>query len=253
MTGVAAVFYRDYRQRITNIGFMFWDMFVPIAYLTLFGTGFDRLLPASLVVGDQTLGYAAFLLPGVLAMTAFTVAMNTSWGFFMDRDSGIFYEILTYPITRRQFLIGKICFNMLLSVIGSLLAIAVGVLAMNVRVRWDLLPLTIGAIMLTTAGWFFLFSIVAVRLRRMDSFNTFTSATYILLMFVSTMFYPTAELPAWFRGAAWLNPMTWQVDLLRFSLLGIGVPTVVLMETAAFGVFAVACLAFAVRTINHAA
>jgi ABC-2 type transport system permease protein len=253
MTGVAAVFYRDYRQRITNIGFMFWDMFVPIAYLTLFGTGFDRLLPASLVVGDQTLGYAAFLLPGVLAMTAFTVAMNTSWGFFMDRDSGIFYEILTYPITRRQFLIGKICFNMLLSVIGSLLAIAVGVLAMNVRVRWDLLPLTIGAIMLTTAGWFFLFSIVAVRLRRMDSFNTFTSATYILLMFVSTMFYPTAELPVWFRGAAWLNPMTWQVDLLRFSLLGIGAPAVVLMETAAFGVFAVACLAFAVRTIDSAA
>jgi ABC-2 type transport system permease protein len=253
MTGVAAVFYRDYRQRITNIGFMFWDMFVPIAYLTLFGTGFDRLLPASLVVGDQTLGYAAFLLPGVLAMTAFTVAMNTSWGFFMDRDSGIFYEILTYPITRRQFLIGKICFNMLLSVIGSLLAIAVGVLAMNVRVRWGLLPLTIGAIMLTTAGWFFLFSIVAVRLRQMDSFYTFTSATYILLMFVSTMFYPTAELPVWFRGAAWLNPMTWQVDLLRFSLLGIGAPTVVLMETAAFGVFAVACLAFAVRTIDRAA
>jgi ABC-2 type transport system permease protein len=253
MTGVAAVFYRDYRQRITNIGFMFWDMFVPIAYLTLFGTGFDRLLPASLAVGDQTLGYAAFLLPGVLAMTAFTVAMNTSWGFFMDRDSGIFYEILTYPITRRQFLIGKICFNMLLSVIGSLLAIAVGVLAMNVRVRWDLLPLTIGAIMLTTAGWFFLFSIVAVRLRRMDSFNTFTSATYILLMFVSTMFYPTTDLPAWFRGAAWLNPMTWQVDMLRFSLLGIGAPAVVLMETAAFGVFAVACLAFAVRTIDRAA
>ena len=252
MTGVAAVFYRDYRQRITNIGFMFWDMFVPIAYLTLFGTGFDRLLPASLVVDGQALGYATFLLPGILAMTAFSVAMNTSWGFFMDKDSGIFYEVLTYPITRRQFLIGKICFNVLLSVIGSLLAVGVGVLAMNASIRWDLLPLTVAVIMVTTAGWFFMFSTFAVRVRRMDSFNTFTSAAYIILMFISTMFYPISELPAWFRWAAQLNPMTWQVDLLRFSLLGTGAPAVVFAEGVAFVVFTVAGLAVAVRTIDRA-
>ena len=59
----------------------------------------------------------------MIAMTAFSVAMNTAWGFFMDKDSGIFYELLTYPITRRQLLIGKGCFNVLLSVIGALLAI----------------------------------------------------------------------------------------------------------------------------------
>lgn len=28
MNGVAAVFYRDYRQRITNVAFVFWDLFV---------------------------------------------------------------------------------------------------------------------------------------------------------------------------------------------------------------------------------
>ncbi len=47
MTGIAAVIYRDWRQRITNIGFVFWDLFVPIAYLTLFGTGFERALARS--------------------------------------------------------------------------------------------------------------------------------------------------------------------------------------------------------------
>ena len=39
MRGILAVFYRDYRQRITNIGWLFWDLFVPVAYLVLFGTG----------------------------------------------------------------------------------------------------------------------------------------------------------------------------------------------------------------------
>jgi ABC-2 type transport system permease protein len=253
MSGIAAVVYRDWRQRITNIGFVFWDLFVPIAYLMLFGTGFERALATAFVVDGQPLEYTAYLLPGVIAMTAFSVAMNTAWGFFMDKDSGIFYELLTYPITRRQLLIGKVCFNVLLSAAGALLAITLGVWVMGVPVRWDLLPLTAIVIMATTAGWFFLLSILAIRLQRMDAFNTVTSAAYIFLMFLSTMFYPLADLPGWFRWVARINPMTWQVDMLRFSLLGTGAPTIILLETLAFAVFAIVCLAFAVRALDRAA
>jgi ABC-2 type transport system permease protein len=253
MTGIAAIFYRDYRQRMTNVGFVFWDLFVPLAYLVLFGLGFERMLGGALVVEGHAIGYTAFLLPGVLAMVTFTVAMNTSWGFFMDKDSGIFYELLTYPVTRSQILIGKIGFNVLLSVIGSLLAIVLGVVAMDTRIRWDLLPLTAMIVMLTTAGWFFLFSVFAIRLRRMDTFNTLTSAAYILLMFFSSMFYPLAGLPPWFRALAYFNPMTWQVDILRFSLLGAGTPSVILAEGAAVLLFVAICLALAVRALNRAA
>lgn len=252
MREIAAVVYRDWRQRITNVGFVFWDLFVPVAYLTLFGTGFERALATSFVVDGQPLDYTAYLLPGVIAMTAFSVAMNTAWGFFMDKDSGIFFELLTYPITRRQLLIGKVCFNVLLSVLGAFLTIAVGVFMMDVRIRWELLPLTTLVIMVTTAGWFFLLSIFAIRLQRMDAFNTLTSAAYIFLMFLSTMFYPLGELPEWFRGAARINPMTWQVDLLRYTLLGTGTPAIILLEGLAFGVFTLLCLAFAVCALDSA-
>ena len=97
MSGIGAVFYRDYRQRMTNIGFLFWDMFVPLAYLILFGLGFERMLGGGVAVGGEAFGYTAFLLPGVLGMVTFSVAMNTSWGFFMDKDSGIFYDWLSLP------------------------------------------------------------------------------------------------------------------------------------------------------------
>lgn len=253
MNGMTAVFYRDYRQRITNIVYVFWDLFVPIAYLLLFGMGFERSVAASFVVDGQQVGYGAFLLPGVIAMTTFSVAMNTSWSFFMDKDSGIFYELLTYPVTRRELLVGKICFNVLLGAVGSFLAIALGVIVMKIKIQWDLLPLTAGAIVATTAGWFFLFSIFAIRLRRMDAFNTLTSAAYIILMFVSTMFYPINELPFWFRWAARLNPMTWQVDLLRFGLLGTGQPMMVFIQSFAFAAFTAVCLALAVRALNRVA
>ena len=253
MKGVAAVFYRDYRQRMTNIGFVFWDLFAPLAYLMLFGLGFERMIGGTFSVDGNTFGYTAFLLPGVLAMVTFTVAMNTSWGFFMDKDSGIFDELLTYPITRQELLIGKIGFNVLLSLIGASLVIALGVAALDVRIRWELLPLVAVVVIAATAGWFFLFSIFAIKLQRMDAFNTLTSAAYILLMFVSTMFYPIVDMPVWFRWVAYLNPMTWQVDLLRFGLLGVGTPVTLMLEGAALVVFVGICLAFAVRTLNRAA
>ena len=250
MRGILAVFYRDYRQRITNIGWLFWDLFVPVAYLVLFGTGFDRAMAGGFDAGAGV-DYVAFLLPGVLAMTCFGVAMNTSWGFFMDKDSGIFYELLSYPITREQLLVGKILFNVLLSITGSVLVVMVAVLAMDVDIRVSALPLTFLAVAITTAGWFFLFSIFAVSLQRMDSFNTFTSAAYIILMFISTMFYPIDQLPLWFRGAAMLNPMTWQVDVLRYTILGVDSGMVV-VESLAFLAFAGICLVFASRTISRA-
>jgi ABC-2 type transport system permease protein len=252
VTAVAAVFYRDYRQRITNIGFVFWDLFVPLAYLILFGLGFERMVGGSIAVEGQAFGYTAFLLPGILGMVTFSVAMNTAWGFFMDKDSGIFYELLTYPMTRHQLLVGKIGFNVLLSLVGSILALVLGVVAMGAVIRWDLLPVTAAIVVVATAGWFFLFSVFAISLNRMDSFNTLTSASYILLMFLSSMFYPLTDLPVWFRWMAYLNPMTWQVDLFRFGLLGVGTPWSLVLEGLAMCVFAVACLALAVRALNRA-
>jgi ABC-2 type transport system permease protein len=251
MTGIGAVFYRDYRQRMTNIGFVFWDLFVPVAYLVLFGLGFERTIGRFSVQGVD-IGYAEFFLAGVLAMTTYGIAMNASWGLFTDKDSGIFYELLTYPITRRQFLVGKICFNVLLSGLGSLSAIALAALVMEVTVRWAWVPLTLFVVVCTTAGWFFLFSILAIRLARMDAFNTMTSAAYIFLMFLSSMFYPIEQLPVWFRTAAWMNPMTWQVDVLRFTLLGVGSATTALLEFAAFLIFTFLSLSVAVRTIDRA-
>src|SRR5262245_17019042 len=171
----------------------------------------------------------------------------------MDKDSGIFYELLTFPITRQQLLVGKIGFNVLVSLIGSLLAILVALLVMGVEIRLDLLPLTAFIVAVTTGGWFFLFAIAAILMNRMDSFNTITSAAYILLMFLSTMFYPLDGLPAWFQTLAMLNPMTWQVDLLRFSLLGAGDATTLALEAAAFTAFSAVSLVFAVRALNRVA
>src|SRR5256885_10631388 len=74
------------------------------------------------VTGVQTcalpiyVNYNEFFLAGILAMASFAIASNTSWSFFLDRDNGIFYEMLTYPMSRSEYLLGKVIFNVLISI-----------------------------------------------------------------------------------------------------------------------------------------
>ncbi|MBZ5536754.1 MAG: ABC transporter permease [Acidobacteriia bacterium] len=252
MRGILSVLYRDSRIRFTNLAWLFWDLFVPIAYLLIFGLGFQRALGGELRLAGKLTDYTSFFLAGVLAMTTFGIAMNTSYSFFLERDSGIFYEWLTYPISRREYVLGKILFNLLLSLVGAGLVILLGagLMSTHVRLRW--MPITLLNVIVGTASWFFFFAIFALRIRRNDAFNSFTSICYIVLLFLSSMFYPLDPLPQWFKITAYLNPVTWQVDLLRFSLIGYGKAGVVMWESIAFLIFTLMAFAGAVRAVNRA-
>ena len=42
MNPVAAIMYREFRIRTTSLTWLFFDLFVPLAYLLLFGIALDR-------------------------------------------------------------------------------------------------------------------------------------------------------------------------------------------------------------------
>src|ERR1700740_1773208 len=113
--------YREGKIRATNITFVFWDLFYPLCYLLVFGVG----VTASLGTPQSAPGvtYNSFFLAGVLGMASFGIASNSSWSFFMDRDNGIFYEMLTYPMTRSEYFLGKVLFNVGVALVQALLTV----------------------------------------------------------------------------------------------------------------------------------
>src|SRR5262245_65035818 len=98
MQGILAVLYREYRFRRTNLTFLFWDIFVPITYLLIFGYGFQRSIGSSFQTAGYGADYASFFLAGVLSMTCFSIAMNTFWSYFIERLNGIFFDVFNYPV-----------------------------------------------------------------------------------------------------------------------------------------------------------
>jgi ABC-2 type transport system permease protein len=249
MSAITAVLYRDAKIRATNFTFVFWDLFYPMINLLVFGVGIDAAL--GLKFGAAGLSYNAFFLAGCVALGSFAIPSNTAWSFFMDRDNGIFYEILTYPMTRAEYLFGRMLFTLLLALAQAVLTLGAAHVLLHVPLSAVRLPLLAAALVVGPAAWFYLYAMFALRIRRNDVFNAVTSILYFVLIFVSSMFYPTDPLPRWFAAAALANPITWQVDVLRYATIGLGDPGRVALEAAGFLGFTILAALWAVRTLSR--
>ena len=237
-SALLAVLYREGKIRATNLTFIFWDLLYPLGYLLVFGVGMTHAMGFTLPGID--VDYNSFFLAGVIAMASFGIASNTAWSFFMDRDNGIFYEMLTYPMTRSQYLVGKVLFNLAISVVQAAVTVVFASWFLDVEISVAGLPLFIGAVLVGTSGWFFFYAIFALWIKRNDAFNTLTSIFYFGFLFASSMFYPVEPLPTPFRQIAMANPITWHVDVLRYATVGIGDPGTIAIESVAFVLFSVA-------------
>jgi ABC-2 type transport system permease protein len=252
MQAVLAVMYREFLIRRTSPMWLFFDMLLPLLYLLMFGVALNKAMGAGMQAEGIHVSYTEFFIAGVLAMSAFGSATNQSYGFFIDRDNGIFYEFLTYPMTRGQFLFGKILFQCIMSVVQCGLTLLAGVYLLDVSVRWNSIPFVFAGMMIGTAGWFFLFASLAFLIRRNDTFNTVLNGCYFILIFLSSMFYPLDNVPTWLRLAAFANPLTWLTDGLRWLVIGVGDASFVVIEMALFVVFLFVSFWLALKALQKA-
>jgi ABC-2 type transport system permease protein len=246
---LTAVMYREAQIRITNLLFIFWDVLYPLGYLLVFGVGIDRALHFD--VSSTAVNYHAFFLGGVLGMASFGIASNTAWSFFLDRDNGIFYEMLTYPMSRSEYLLGKVLFNVFIALVQAAVTIVLASFVLGVSIAWHLAPLTAAIVIVGTAGWFYFYAIFALTMRRNDAFNTVTSIFYFVFLFASSMFYPLDPLPWALRAISYANPITWQVDLLRYATIGIGRPSQLILEAVGFLAFTVSMFGGALLALRR--
>ncbi len=251
MRQIFAVVYRDYLIRRTSMTWMFFDMILPMLYLLMFGVAFDRALGLGFQIEGTQIRYNEFFLAGVLAMTCFGNAINQSYGFFIDRDNGIFYEHLTYPLTRGEFLLGKILFQGIMSLVQSALLLLCANQLLEVSIRVEFLPIILLGVIVGTAGWFFCLSIITFLIHRNDTYNLVINAIYFVLMFVSSMFYPLEQLPHWLKYPAVANPLTWHANVMRSLTIGIGDNYSIIIQALLYCCFMIISFFFAKRLLQR--
>jgi ABC-2 type transport system permease protein len=182
----------------------------PFMWLLLVGTGYNAIARL-----DGGLSYQAFVFPGVVVMAVLFGGMLTAIGTVYDREFGMLRLMLASPAGVPAILTGRAIAAALVGIVQGGIVLAFAPLV--VRVSPGEMAGAAGALVLGAAVSAMLGLLVAARLRSVENFAGVINVVLFPLLFVSGALYPTAGMPAPLRLLARINPVTYQVDLMRHA------------------------------------
>jgi ABC-2 type transport system permease protein len=182
----------------------------PLLFLFVLASGLQPLAAAS----THGVDLRTFVFPGVLCMGAMFTGIFSAASLVWDRELGFLREFLVAPVSRSAIVIGK-CLG------GATVATAQGVivLALAGLVGVPYAPgliLSVFALLLLISFTVTAFGVlVAVTIKRPQSFTYVMQLFVLPLFFASGAFFPVAGLPAWLGVVNRIDPLTYAVDPMR--------------------------------------
>jgi len=183
----------------------------------LFGTGMKSVIGAAMPGEDNF--YISFMVPGIIALTAMSGAINGGLVLLQERILGIVKEYFVATISHMSVLMANALSTVTKSLIQALIIIAVGAL-MGAQFSSNLLGWLGGVLLIGGFGLGFagIGLAVASKTNSPGGYHMLIFMLTLPLLFVSNSLYPLASLPTWMRVIAQGNPMSYVVDGLRQTI-----------------------------------
>jgi ABC-2 type transport system permease protein len=161
--------------------------------------------------------YIDFLVPGVVAMSLMTNGIYAVSGTFVSyREKGVLRRLKATPMPLTSFISSRVLMHLITALIQAALVIAVGVLLFNVHVasgptllRVGILAL-IGSSSFVTIGFF-----VAAVAKNVEVAAALGQIIGTPMMFLSGIFFPMENAPAWIQPIVKALPLTYLANALR--------------------------------------
>ncbi|VAX42831.1 hypothetical protein MNBD_PLANCTO03-289 [hydrothermal vent metagenome] len=214
----------------------------PLIIWLLLGSGFaDSFRPPTATTPDtaETLGYGAYLLPGMLTMTVLFSSIFGAMSLIEDRHEGFLQSVLVSPAPRWSIAASKLLGSALIATAQAMLILPAAFLLGNavgpgglVLASFGLLctALGIAGIGLAAAWW-------------VDSSQGFHGVMNLVLLpmwLLSGSVFPLEGASGWMRAIMMANPVTWCTKALHASLgTGGGEPTIAWVVTLLFACFGI--------------
>ncbi|REE28285.1 ABC-2 type transport system permease protein [Methanothermobacter defluvii] len=197
-----------YRSRIVT------SIVTPLLWLIIFGTG----LGAAVRFGGVPGGYKAFIYPGIIGQTVLFTSIFSGVSVIIDRQYGFLKEILVAPISRESMVVGK---ALGISTASMIQAAILLVLSFIVGVTMSPICFAVSMViaLIISMGLGGLGLMIAAFTDSMEGFNLIMSFIVLPIFLLSGALFPITGLPAWLQGAVYINPLTYAVDALRFTIL----------------------------------
>jgi ABC-2 type transport system permease protein len=157
----------------------------------------------------------AFFLPGLATMGVLFLAQAATRDILRDREAGLLKHLLTAPLTPTDYLAGKCLSVLVVTTVGFLILIGVGVAA---GVDWGPLPTTLALVLATSigaSGTLLLIMSLAGTERQADAISTIVIMLWSLL---GGAFVPLSQMPSFLEPVAGATLVYWAVAGFNASI-----------------------------------
>ncbi|MEN3613169.1 ABC transporter permease [Plantactinospora sp. ZYX-F-223] len=191
---------------------------VPTAvYIALVATSLADLLGTVTYRGERV-GYPDFVVPALM-FAALLAATTSGTAFVQERAHGMALELWSYPLTRWQYVAGKLLAGSALVFVHTVAALAVS--AALFRGRWpaDRWAALLCGALLAALAFNALCLLLGTVVQDSQRFTVLVNVLAPLGLFASPSFYPIENLGTVQRILADVNPVSYGVTALREALL----------------------------------
>jgi ABC-2 type transport system permease protein len=187
----------------------------PIMYLGVLGFG---LGPIFRKAGEGS--YLQFMAPGVIGMTVLFTSMFSGIALLWDRQFGFLKETLVAPVPRIWIMVGRTLGGATVATIQGLLIFAISLVAGFRPTSIFALPLAILVMVLVAVVFAALGTAIGSSLKDMQGFQFVMNFLVMPIFFLSGALYPLSNLPKALDVLTRLDPLTYGVDGVRGTLVG---------------------------------
>jgi ABC-2 type transport system permease protein len=217
LEAIYAVWWREFKVYFRERERIISSIVSPIMWLVLFGTG----LGASVAIDG--FGYQQFIFPGLVAMAVLFTSIFYGVYIIWDRKLDVLKAVLVAPVARSSIFFGKLlggCTDamfqgVILMLVGILLGIAHFTPASFLLSFLILLPMSMAVVSIGL--------IIGSNLKTPEAFQLVITFVMWPMFMLSGALFPIGNLPSWLAVLTYLNPLTYGVDALRGSILGVQV------------------------------
>jgi ABC-2 type transport system permease protein len=193
----------------------------PLVWLLIFAAGFRAVLGLSMQPPYKTyVEYDVYIIPGLLAMIQLFNGMQSSLSMVYDREMGSMRVLLTTPLPRWFVLFSKLFAGALVSIIQCYAFLAVAAL-FDIKVPWAGYFTALPVLLMTGLMLGGLGMLLSSTIRQLENFAGVMNFIIFPTFFLSSALYPLWKMRE-SSYVVWqlcqLNPFTYAVEALRFSL-----------------------------------
>ena len=148
-------------------------------------------------------------------------SMIAGMSILFDREFGFLKEVMVAPVSRLSIAMGRTLGGVTTAIMQGLLILGISI-PMGVNISGPAgLSLSLVFMMLISTGFVGLGVAFAAKMTDFQGFMLIMNFIVFPLFFLSGALFPLSSFPSWVQSIAYLDPLTYGVDALRTTLVGI--------------------------------